>query len=144
VGERPVIDQLNLVVGDMEASVAFYRLLGVEVAETPQDWADWAPHHRSAEAGIDLDFDSVRFARRWDAGSDGARVVIGFKLASRQAVDEMFEKLTTAGYAGRQEPWDAFWGARYAVVADPDGNAVGLMSPVDPERRSDRPDPATF
>jgi len=31
----------------------------------------------------------------------------------------------------------AAWGARYAVVEDPDGNALGIMSPVDPDRRSD-------
>jgi hypothetical protein len=31
---------------------------------------------------------------------------------------------------------DGFWGARYAVIEDPDGNAVGIMSPVNPDRRS--------
>jgi hypothetical protein len=31
---------------------------------------------------------------------------------------------------------DAFFGARYAVVLDPDGNAVGLMGPTDPAARS--------
>lgn len=141
MAEGPVIDQLNLVVGDMEASVAFYRLLGVEIGDTAEEWQ---PHHRSGEAGVDLDLDSTAFARRWDAGSNGPGVVIGFKLPSRAAVDEMFTKLTTAGYRGRQEPWDAFWGARYAVVADPDGNPVGLMSPVDPDRRLPGPDPATL
>jgi hypothetical protein len=30
----------------------------------------------------------------------------------------------------------AFWGAQYAVIEDPDGNAVGIMSPIDPYRRS--------
>jgi hypothetical protein len=35
-----------------------------------------------------------------------------------------------------QVPYDAFWGARYAIVADPDGNEVGLMSPRDDDRRS--------
>ena len=35
----------------------------------------------------------------------------------------------------QQEPYDAFWGARYAIVEDPDGNAVGLMSPIDPDRQ---------
>jgi predicted enzyme related to lactoylglutathione lyase len=28
----------------------------------------------------------------------------------------------------RQPPYDAFWGSRYAIVEDPDGNPVGLMS----------------
>jgi Glyoxalase/Bleomycin resistance protein/Dioxygenase superfamily len=44
--------------------------------------------------------------------------------------------ITAAGYRGQQPPYDAFWGARYAVIEDPDGNAVGIMSPVDPDRRS--------
>ena len=34
-------------------------------------------------------------------------------------------------YPGRQQPYDAFWGARYAIVEDPDGNPVRLISPVD-------------
>ena len=42
----------------------------------------------------------------------------------------------------QQPPFDAFWGARYAIVEDPDGNSVGLMSPVDPTRRSPMPPPA--
>ena len=35
-----------------------------------------------------------------------------------------------------QEPFDGFLGARCGVVADPDGNFVGLMGPIDPARRS--------
>lgn len=36
-------------------------------------------------------------------------------------------------------PCDAFWGARFAVVADPDGRDVGLMSSSDAEHRSSPP-----
>jgi catechol 2,3-dioxygenase-like lactoylglutathione lyase family enzyme len=137
--ERPVLDQLNLVVSDMEATVAFYRLLGVDMTRTaPQ----WQPHHRSSRAGIDLDFDSVRFARDWNTGSTGPAVVLGFKLPSRQGVDTLCERLRGEGYRVQQDPFDAFWGARYAVVEDPDGNPVGLMSPIDPERRWEHPPPA--
>jgi uncharacterized glyoxalase superfamily protein PhnB len=65
----------------------------------------------------------------------GARVVLGFMLASREAVDDRYAELT-AGYRGRQPPFDAFWGARCAIVADPDGNDVGLMSRVQESRRT--------
>jgi catechol 2,3-dioxygenase-like lactoylglutathione lyase family enzyme len=41
----------------------------------------------------------------------------------------------------QQEPYDAFWGARYAVVSDPDGNGVGIMSPIDPVTRTEAPSP---
>ena len=64
---------------------------------------------------------------------------MGFSLPSREAVDERYAELTSAGYRGRQPPVDAFWGARYAVIEDPDGNHVGLMSPKDPARRSAPP-----
>jgi catechol 2,3-dioxygenase-like lactoylglutathione lyase family enzyme len=133
----PIPDQVNLVVSDMQATVAFYRRLGLTIPDTD---ADFQAHHRSASVpgGIDLDFDSTEFARHWDKGwAAGAGVVVGFKVDSRERVDAIYSDLTGAGYRGQQEPYDTFWGARYAVVEDPDGNPVGIMSPVDPARRSD-------
>jgi uncharacterized glyoxalase superfamily protein PhnB len=95
-------------------------------------------HHRTAQlpGGIDFDIDSVEYARHWDKGWRSGAGVVSFKVASREEVDAIYEDLTSSGYAGQQEPYDAFWGARYAVVEDPDGNAVGLMSPVDSSRRT--------
>jgi uncharacterized glyoxalase superfamily protein PhnB len=46
-------------------------------------------------------------------------------------VDALYDDLTHApATRGCSQPWDAFWGARYAMVEDPDGIAVGLMSPI--------------
>ena len=137
--ERPVLNQFNLVVRDMAATIAFYRRLGLSIEEGQ---ADWSSHHRTAvmAEGIDLDFDSVEFARQRDSGWPGSKGVgvgvLGFRVSSRQAVDQLYGDLTGAGYHGQQPPYDAFWGARYAIVEDPDGDAVGIMSPTDPQRRS--------
>jgi catechol 2,3-dioxygenase-like lactoylglutathione lyase family enzyme len=139
--DRPILDQFNLVVADMGASVTFYRRLGLDIPDTEPEWQ---ASHRSASSrdGIDLDFDSVEFAKRWDQGwpDRPAMGVLGFKVASREAVDEIYQDLTSAGYKSQQAPHDTFWGARYAIVEDPDGNAVGLMSPVDPSRREAEPE----
>lgn len=134
----PFLDQLSLVVSDMEASVTFYRRLGLDIPDTDPAFQ---AHHRSARlpGGVDLDFDSAEFARHWDVGWQSGRAVIGFKVSSRERVDSLYSDLTAFGYVGQQPPYDAFWGARYAIVEDPDGNAVGIMSPVDPDFRS-RPD----
>jgi catechol 2,3-dioxygenase-like lactoylglutathione lyase family enzyme len=135
--DPPILDQVNLVVSDMDATVAFYSRLGLTIPDTEPDFQ---PHHRSARlpGGLDLAFDSTQFARHWDKGwKTGARAVVGFKVASRELVDAIYLDMTGAGYHGQQEPYDAFWGARYAIVEDPDGNAVGIMSPSDPSRRSD-------
>jgi len=135
MAEPPALDKLNLVVSDMDATVAFYRRLGLTI---PDSEVAFQAHHRTARLpdGIDLDFDSVEFARHWDKGWSGGTAVIGFTLGTREQVDVTYADLTGAGYRGQQEPYDAFWGARYAVVEDPDGNPVGIMSPIDRSRRS--------
>jgi uncharacterized glyoxalase superfamily protein PhnB len=79
------------------------------------------------------------YNRGWQRNPGGGNVVIGFKLATRRSVDAICAKLAKAGHKVLQPPYDAFWGARYAVVADPDGNHVGIMSPSDPKKR--RPPP---
>jgi uncharacterized glyoxalase superfamily protein PhnB len=140
--DRPVLDQINLVVRDMDTMVAFYRRLGVEIAPTaPQ----WEAHHRNASTpgGLDFDIDSTTSAQIWNQGwtSDRTGVVIGFRLPTREAVDARYDDLVAAGAVGEQPPYDAFFGARYAVVRDPDDNSVGLMSPIDPTRRWSPPDP---
>lgn len=45
-------------------------------------------------------------------------------------MDAVYEGLLAAGYDGELKPWDAFWGQRYAVVLDPDGNGVDLFAPL--------------
>lgn len=136
------LDQLNLIAPDLDATVAFYRRLGLAVDEPPE----WPPgtgaRHGDVRMpdGFRLEFDNEPMARIWHAGwrdEPGAAggTVLGVSVGSRDAVDALYARLTAAGAVGRQPPYDAFWGARYAIVADPDGRDVGLMSPIDPERR---------
>jgi uncharacterized glyoxalase superfamily protein PhnB len=134
----PDLHMLNLVVADMAASLAFYGRLGIAVPDA-QDAA--AAHVQlRMPGGISLELDTAESARLWHAGwradPAGVSVVIGFSLPTREAVDTRYSQLTSAGYAGRQPPFDAFWGARWAIVTDPDGNDIGLMSPIDESRRT--------
>lgn len=147
---KPTLDQINLVCGDVEASIAFYRRLGVEISEDRVWRTRSGAHHASAaeqpvEHAIAFDLDSTAFAQRWNAGWKGApnlkgRVVVGFGVPTREDVDRIFRDMTGAGYRGLQEPFDAFWGARYAIIEDPDGIAMGVMSPVAPDRKSPPPE----
>jgi uncharacterized glyoxalase superfamily protein PhnB len=132
------LHMLNLVVHDMRASLDFYRQLGIAV---PDGGDAAAPHVQlRMSGGFSLELDTAESVRLWHAAwrADPATagVVIGFSLPIREAVDERYGELTSAGYTRRQPPFDAFWGARYAIVADPDGNDVGLMSPIDESRRT--------
>ena len=137
VDAGPVFNQINLVVSDMAASTKFYERLGIAIAPT---FAPWDRHHRTLamDDGLDFDLDSTVFARQWNEGWPSGRTgpVLGFRLASIKAVNATYDDLTSAGYVGQQAPYDGFMGARYAVVCDPDGNSVGLMSPIDPTRKT--------
>lgn len=142
---KPVLNLIDVVAKDFDKTLAFYRALGVPVADRGP-----AGPIRHAEFdfanGCTLHLDSEPLAKAFNAGwrksGQGSRAILGFQVESREAVDERYAALVAAGYEGRQVPYDAFWGARYAVVADPDGNDVGLMSPVDPKRALGRLEPS--
>ena len=137
---RVVLDQVNLVVRDMQRSADFYRRLGV--ASEAGD-PSWSLHHRSAhstDGGASFDLDSLPFAAQWGRVARPGPV-LGFRVPAREDVDRLYAELTAAGHAGQQPPFDAFWGARFAVVQDPDGNLVGLMSPSEAAHRTRPPEP---
>lgn len=134
MASAPNFNQLNLIVNDVDATVAFYRLLGLAI-----DAPAGASHVEfRLPNGTLLEIDAAQFAQTWDTGwpgTTGSGIVIGFAVESRERVDALYADLTEAGYRGRQPPYDAFWGARYAIVQDPDGNGAGLMSPIDPAQK---------
>lgn len=129
-----LLTQLNVIVKDMDATVAFYRRLGLQFDAEPN-----AGHVEIYFAnGFRLELDTATSTEKWNTGwraGTGGGNVIGFALESRESVDAIYNDLTAAGYRASQPPYDAFWGARYAVVDDPDGNGVGLMSPLDKARK---------
>ena len=127
----------------MDATVAFYQALGMAVRF---DGGEWPPGSGARHVPLDngqgaiFELDNPAMARIYHAGwrspdHETRPVVLGVSLPSRGVVDDRYQALTSAGYTGRQEPYDAFFGARYAVVRDPAGNDVGLMSPIDQHRR---------
>jgi catechol 2,3-dioxygenase-like lactoylglutathione lyase family enzyme len=147
---KPTLNQINLVCGDPDASIVFYRRLGVEIPDARVWRTPTGIHHvsaaeQSADQAIDFDLDSVAFAQCWNTGWKGrtdlrGRVVVGFSVPARTDVDDLYRDMIAAGYRGLDEPIDAFWGARYAIIEDPDGIAVGVMSPVSPDMKSPPPE----
>ncbi len=127
----PRFEVIGIVVADMARSLAFYRRLGLGL---PAD-ADTQPHvEASLPGGISLAFDTADTIRSFDPGwtpSTGGRgVALAFACDSPAEVNSLYADLVGAGYEGHLEPWDAFWGQRYAAVLDPDGYTVDLFAPL--------------
>lgn len=126
-------DAIGLVATDLAASLAFYRRLGVNI---PAD-ADTQPHvEATLPGGLRLLWDTVEVVRSFDPdwtpspGGSG-RIGLAFLCDSPADVDKTYAELVESGVGrGHREPWDAFWGQRYATVLDPDGNGVDLFAPL--------------
>lgn len=125
----PKLDLVAVIVRDMAAAVAFYRRLGLEFP----DGAESEPHVEATNApGIRFALDTVEVVRSfdpdWTEPTGSARIGLAFLCDSPEDVDATYRGLIDAGYEGHKEPWDAFWGQRYAQVRDPDGNVVDLFA----------------
>jgi catechol 2,3-dioxygenase-like lactoylglutathione lyase family enzyme len=125
----PQLDLIGIVVADMARSLSFYRHLGLDI---PPE-AETQPHVEAAlPGGIRVAWDTVEEVRSFDpdyrppSGTSG--IGLAFRVDTPADVDAMYEKLVGAGYRGHKAPWDAFWGQRYAVLHDPDGNSVDLFA----------------
>jgi catechol 2,3-dioxygenase-like lactoylglutathione lyase family enzyme len=124
---------VGMVVEDMARSLAFYRRLGLPIGAD----ADDQPHVEvEMPGGLRVAWDTAKeiasFDPSWEPASPGRRgFTPGFAFESPAEVDAMHDGLVAAGYRSHAAPWDAFWGQRYAVVLDPDGNAVDLFAALE-------------
>jgi uncharacterized glyoxalase superfamily protein PhnB len=129
----PSLDVIGVVVSDMQKAIDFYQRLGLEFPEDPDPEG-----HGHVEAilsgGLRFTLDTEESIRSFDPGwsppSGGQRMAIAFRCESAQDVDGVYRELVEAGAESRKEPWDAFWGQRYAQVKDPDGNVIDLFAPL--------------
>lgn len=121
-------DLVGMTVQDMAAALRFYRLLGLSI---PPE-ADTDSHVEvDLPGGFRIAWDTVALMKSIDSEwvePVGHRMTLAFKCESPAEVDALYETVIRAGYGSHKAPWDTFWGQRYAVVIDPDGNKVDLFA----------------
>jgi catechol 2,3-dioxygenase-like lactoylglutathione lyase family enzyme len=124
------LDLVGIVARDMGASLSFYRRLGLDIPEGVEDESHVEAATRS---GLRVAWDSAELIRQidpeWTEPSGGHAIALAFLCPSPADVDAKYEELAALGH-GHKEPWDAFWGQRYASVRDPDGNQIDLFAPL--------------
>lgn len=124
-------DLVGIVVEDMAASLAFYRLLGLDI---PPEADDERHVEISTPGGFRIAWDTLELVKsihdEWTEPM-GHRMGLAFRCENPDDVDALYQRVVQAGYRVRKPPWNAFWGQRYAVVVDPDGNLVDLFAGLD-------------
>ena len=125
----PELAAIGIVTRDMSESVRFYRTLGVDVPDADGDHVD-----ATLPNGLRLMWDNVELVKQLNdlwVEPHGHGMALAFECGSPAEVDETFNRIVEAGFRGGREPWDAFWGQRYAWVYDPDNNQIDLFAPLE-------------
>jgi catechol 2,3-dioxygenase-like lactoylglutathione lyase family enzyme len=127
VEAMPQLNAIGIVTSDMARSIRFYRLLGVDVPETPEEGHVDTFLPNGVRFMLDTE-DVVRSFRPDWTRETGNQLALAFECASPSEVDEVYGRAVDAGFHGEKEPWDAFWGQRYAQLQDPDGIGIDLYA----------------
>jgi uncharacterized glyoxalase superfamily protein PhnB len=121
------LDMVGIVAKNIGESLRFYRALGREVPSA----GDGEDHVETTSGGMRIAWDTVELIKgmlgEWEEPK-GNRLELAFKCESEGDVDEVFQRVVSEGFKPFREPWDAFWGQRYAILEDPDGNHVSLFA----------------
>ena len=122
----PELNAIGIVASDVGRSIAFYRLLGVDF---PEEGEGHIEATLPSGTRFMLDEESVVKSFRPDwTRETGNQLALAFECSSPAEVDELWSRAKDAGFEADKEPWDAFWGQRYAQLRDPDGVPVDLFA----------------
>ena len=123
----PQLNAIGIVASDMAESIRFYRLLGLDVPETPGEGHVDTFLPNGVRFMLDTEETLLSFRPDWKRET-GNQISLAFECESPAEVDQMYTRATEAGFHGEKEPWDAFWGQRYAQLQDPNGVPVDLYA----------------
>jgi uncharacterized glyoxalase superfamily protein PhnB len=121
------LNAIGIVTSDMERSIRFYRLLGLDVPETPGEGHVDTFLPNGVRFMLDSEETVKSFRPDWTREA-GNQIGLALECESAAEVDETYGRAVEAGFEGDKEPWDAFWGQRYAQLRDPDGVPVDLYA----------------
>jgi predicted lactoylglutathione lyase len=113
---------VGLVAQDLDASLEFYRRLGVAIPEDSE-----GQQHVEVKMGGGLTF--FLDAPRKERASNSPRVILEFYLPSRDAVDAKYAAMAEFGYQTYRAPYfNTQFAMYFAMINDPDGNTVLLSA----------------
>lgn len=122
------IDAVGVVSSDLRKTVEFYTLLGFKFAEFKDDEKHLEPETPAGSARLMIDAKDVVRDIIGEEPKPGNTSACAIQYDSTDALNKTAESVKKAGFRVIKEPWDAFWGQRYAVVEDPAGYRVDLYA----------------
>ena len=122
------ISAVGVVSSDMKKTAEFYGIwgFGFSNADLTQDHDEPV----TPEGSTRLMIDSNQMIKDifGEEPVQGNHSTFAIEYSTVEELNNVADKLTRAGYVFKKEPWDAFWGQRYAIIADPGGCLVDLYA----------------
>ncbi len=127
---KAVIDAVSVVSQNLKKTVAFYKVLGFDFEGEGAFLSDEhiEPVRRSGEPRLMIDSARLIEEITGEKPTAPSHPTFAMKCDTPAEVDALVQEIKDAGYSMRLEPWDAFWGQRYASAKDPDGYIIDLFA----------------
>ena len=126
----PRLDAVAVTSTDMAKTVAFYELLGFVFPAWTEEDKHVEPTAKPGEVRLMIDTAELMEQLTGKVPTPPNHASFAMLCDSPAEVDTIAAALKSAGHALTVEPWDAFWGQRYATVKDPDGYQIDLFAPL--------------
>ena len=124
------LDAIGVTSGNFAKTVEFYTLLGFEFPAFAPDAKHLEPVTKAGEVRLMFDDRALMQSITGRLPVPPTHSSFAIKCASPAEVDGTVGNIKAAGFKVIKAPWDAFWGQRYAIVADPDGYMVDVFAPL--------------
>ena len=120
------LDMVGIVTKNMDQSIKFYETLGFKALGTPND-----EYVELNNNGVRISLNTSKMLSGiygYNPDNTGDKIELAFLCDSPKEVDDLHDKIVKCGYESFKEPWDAFWGQRYAIIKDIDGHLLSIFS----------------
>lgn len=126
------LNAVGISASNMHKTVAFYSLLGFSFPEKI-DGQHVEAVQNEGSARLMIDSTELMEEIIGEAPVPANTSAFAVEYESASAVNAAAQAIESGGFTVFKQPWDAFWGQRYAIVEDPDGYRVDLYAALKSE-----------
>lgn len=122
------LDAVGVKTTDLNKTVQFYKILGFEFPEFEPTEQHLEAVRQEGQPRLMIDSAELLMSMTGEKPHPANTSAFALLYDTPEELNEVASKVALAGFKIFKEPWDAFWGQRYAIVEDPDGHRIDLFS----------------
>lgn len=122
------IDAIAVASSDLEKTMQFYQLLGFTFNPIAGDEKHVEAVTEKGEVRLIIDTKELIQELYGVEPTPSNHSVFAMLCESPSDVDSAVQAIQREGFVIVKEPFDAFWGQRYATVQDPDGYMIDIFA----------------